>query len=183
MTVGAGALVTFIGLLLALAGVGCGVWAYVDTVRKHDTLPVWPWADRQVRRVRAWQPFRRNIRAGSGTTGVALAGSAVAVVSGTGSLTVIKADESLDERVARLELRLEQAEKQVMEYRTQGERAEARLLETVTDQGQRLDAADEQLHKLTKSVAVSSARLQLIGLILVGLGTMLMAVPTIAAAL
>jgi hypothetical protein len=35
----AAAVVTGLGLLLALAGVGCGVIAYVDSVRQHDTLP------------------------------------------------------------------------------------------------------------------------------------------------
>jgi hypothetical protein len=53
----------------------------------------------------------------------------------------------------------------------------------LAEQGHRLDAADDQLEMLAKSVAVSTARQQLPGLILVGIGTVVMAVPAFAAAL
>lgn len=66
--------------------------------------------------------------------------------------------------------------------KARAEQAERLLGEQLAQQGRRLEDADEQLRALAKSVAVSTARLQLIGLILVGIGTALMAVPTIAAA-
>jgi hypothetical protein len=47
------AAVTLIGLVLVIVGTGCGVHAYIATVREHDELPVWPWAARKVERTLA----------------------------------------------------------------------------------------------------------------------------------
>ena len=110
MSPGLSALVTMVGLVLALAGVGCGVWAYIQAVKQHDTLPVWPWADRQVQRVRELHPSKRDMRPTSGTATIALAGSAI----GSGeafAVTAVRGNETMEERIERLELRFEQAEK------------------------------------------------------------------------
>lgn len=183
MTPGLSALVTGVGLVLALAGVGCGVWAYIQTVKQHDTLPVWPWAGRQIERVREWRAFKRDVRQGFGTAPIALAGSAIGSGEAFGALTVVRGNETVQERMDRLERRLEQAEKRAVEDRALADQAHARISQQLADQGHQLDEADEQLRQLAKSVAVSTARLQLVGLILVGLGTAVMALPTLSAAL
>jgi hypothetical protein len=177
---GLSALVTAVGLVLAVGGVGCGVWAYIQAVKQHDTLPVWPWANRQIQRVREWRPFKRDARQGSGTATIALAGSAIGRGEACGALTVVKGDETVEERIER---RLQHAEKRAAEDRARADEADARISQQLTDQEHRFDKADEQLRQLTKSVAVSTARLQLVGLILVGLGTAVMALPTLFAAL
>lgn len=176
------AVVTGIGLLLALAGVGCGVAAYIGSVRQYDTLPVWPWASTTIRLLRARLTCKRDVRTGSGTGTIVLAGSAIGSAEAFGDASVIKSDETVDERMARLEARLQLIEERGGAEQARAEMAERLLEEQLTKQGRRLEDADEQLRALAKSVAVSSARLQLVGLILVGFGTMLMAVPTIFAA-
>src|SRR5947209_14853245 len=183
MTPGLSALVTMVGLMLALAGVGCGGWAYIQTVKQHDTLPVWPWSDRQMQRVREWRPFKRDVRSTSGTATIALTGSAIGSGEAFGAVTVVRGNETVEERIERLELRFEQAEKRAVEDRVRADQADARISQQLADQGHRLDEADEQPRQLAKSVAVSTARLQLAGLILVGLGTAVMALPTLFAAI
>ena len=49
----------------------------------------------------------------------------------------------------------------------------------VDDQAAQLRAADDDIRELASSIAVSTMKLQLWGLILVGGGTVLMAVPTL----
>lgn len=176
------ALVTGLGLVLALAGVACGVIAYIKTVREHDTLPVWPWADRQLERARKLLRRKPEVRHGGGTVTM-LAGHASGTGTAFGALDVIRSDESLDERIRRLEQRVERAEHQMADETARATKAESQLVDRLAEQGRQLNEADEQLRQLTKAVAVSTARLQLLGLILVGSGTALMALPTIAAAL
>jgi len=183
MTPGLSAIITGLGLVLALVGVRCGICAYVQTVRQHDTLPVWSWADRQIKRVRDWSPIKRDVRQGSGTTTIALGASSIASAEAFDTPTVIRDDETIEERVERLELRLEQAERRAAEERERAEKTDAEISQEIYNQARRLDDADEQLRQLTKSVAVSTARVQLTGLILVGFGTAIMALPTLGAAL
>jgi hypothetical protein len=183
MTPWLSAFITAVGLAVVLAGVACGIWAYVQTVRQHDTLPVWPWADRQMKRVRDWRPFKRGARQVSGTVTINLGGASMASTGAVGILTVVRADETIEERVERLERRLEQAETRAVEERARAEKASAEISQEIHNQTRRLDDADEQLRQLTKSVAVSTARVQLAGLILVGTGTVIMALPTLGAAL
>lgn len=47
-------LITLIGLVLVLVGVGCGIVAYNRTRREHGGGPLWPWASGVARRLRNW---------------------------------------------------------------------------------------------------------------------------------
>jgi cysteine synthase len=178
----AAAIVTGFGLLLALAGVGCGIAAYVASVRQHDTMPVWPWASRMITHARQRLTFKRDVRAGSGTATISLAGSAIGSGEAFGTLSVARSNETVDERIGRLEARVQLVEERAGAEQARAEKAERLLEEQMNRQGRLMEEADEQLRELAKAVAIGSARLQLVGLILVGVGTMLMAVPTIAAA-
>ncbi|MDN5750125.1 MAG: hypothetical protein L0H64_16705 [Pseudonocardia sp.] len=122
------AVVTGIGLLLALAGVGCGVAAYIGSVRQYDTLPEWPWASTTIKLLRARLTFKRDVRTGSGTGTIVLAGSAIGSAEASGVGSVIKSDESVDERMARLEARLQLLEERGGAEQARAEKAE-RLLE------------------------------------------------------
>jgi hypothetical protein len=46
-------LITLIGLVLVLVGVGCGIVAYNRTRREHGGGSLWPWASRVARRLDA----------------------------------------------------------------------------------------------------------------------------------
>jgi hypothetical protein len=96
MTPGLSALVTGVGLALAVAGVGCGVWAYIRTVKQHDTLPVRPWADCQIQGVLEWHPFKGNVRPTSVTATIAFAGSALGSGEAFGALTVVRGNETVE---------------------------------------------------------------------------------------
>lgn len=82
-----------------------------------------------------------------------------------------------------LQERLERVQRDVMQIRPEVQRHVDKLTARIMEQGDRLAVADEQIRALARSVAVSSARLQLVGLILVGLGTALMAIPAVVSAL
>lgn len=169
------AVITGLGLVLALTGVGCGLRAYVLSVREHDTAPVWPWADRQVQRVRALLPSRKP----AGRI-VSVAGIASAEAFGSATVTVDEGPPGdVQVQLERLRQRIEGVESRLVAERQRSDEADARIRAELIEQGQRLDGADEQLGALARSVAVSTARLQLVGLILVGLGTALMAVPAV----
>ncbi|GEL27136.1 hypothetical protein PSU4_60900 [Pseudonocardia sulfidoxydans NBRC 16205] len=174
-------IVTLIGLALAVGGVVCGVKAFVETLHEHDPTPVFPGAARQLDRARALLQRRKRVHAAEvhmTSTGQAT----VTVTSGGGAhLTVGKADESVDERFARLEAGLAKLAAQMIAGRAEVQGELDRATKRIVEQGDRLDVADAGLRALAKSVAVSTARLQLWGLILVGCGTVLMAVPAIVA--
>lgn len=135
-----------------------------------------------MRRVRAWRPLRRSRERAEGpiTRTVDLSGSAHA--AGSASAVLIKAGEAVEVRITRLEARLEQAEQQAAKDRSHAREAERQISERLVVQGMRLNEADGQLRELARSVAVSSARLQIVGLILVGVGTVVMAVPALVVA-
>lgn len=173
---------TGFGLLLVLVGVGCGIRAYVNTVRQLDTRPVWPWADEQLKRLRESWPFRQAEQV-PGLRKIDLTDHGIGSDEAFGTPTVIRADETVDERVARLERRLQHVEELTDEHRAQAERAAGQLAEQLIEQGRRLDGSDEQIRQLARSAAVGGVRLQLIGLIFVGIGTAIMAVPTLLAVL
>ncbi|WP_300014942.1 hypothetical protein [Pseudonocardia sp.] len=169
-------------MLLAVVGVGCGVAAYVGSVRQFDTMPVWPWASAQIKILRERLTFKRDMRTGRGTAKLVITATGIGSAEAFGVGSVFNSDESIDERMARVETRLQLLEERGGAEQARAEKAERLLEEQLAKQGRRLEEADEQLRALAKAVAVSSARLQLVGLILVGIGTMLMAVPTIVAA-
>jgi hypothetical protein len=173
------AIVTGIGLLFAIGGVACGVIGFARTIHDYDTEPVWIWGGRQVQNARRAlgrpQP-REHVKTGAG------------VATGTGSAFNVTAqadhpaDTPLDVLVGILTRRVDAAVAQATIDRDRTEQATAGLMADLDAHAQRLDSADLELEKLAKSTVVSSARLQLWGLILVGAGTGMMAIPTIAAA-
>lgn len=181
MTPIAAATWTFLGLLLALGGVACGLRAYVLTVQQHDDLPVWPWAHRQVDRLRALNPWRKRERPVAANLS-SVAGVIATASAGSGTLTVGRPDETLEERVERLQMRIEQVAGWMIAEAGRATEAETKLSQRIEDQHAQLSTMDDQLRELATSVAVDTARLQICGLMLVGIGTALMAIPTIIAA-
>src|SRR5688572_17424573 len=119
-------------------------------------MPVWPWADRQIKRIRELLPIKRVVRKGSGAATIALADTAMGSAEAFGVPSIVRSDETLDERFTRLEARMQLLEEQVANEQARAEKAERLLEERVAQQGRRLDDADDQLRALTKSVAVSS---------------------------
>jgi hypothetical protein len=67
---------------------------------------VWPWADRQIKRVRELLPIKRDVREGSGTGTITLTGRGMGSAVAFGGPSTIRADETVDERLSWLEGRL-----------------------------------------------------------------------------
>lgn len=177
----AAAVITGIGLLLALGGIACGARAYVLTVHEYDELPVWPRVHRQAERLRGLIRGRHREH----TAAVSLsskAGGVATATAGSGTLTVGQADDTLDERVERLQNRIEQVAQMAIVESSRATVAEDKLAQRIEEHRAELTEVDDQLRNLATAVAVDTARLQISGLVLVGFGTVLMAVPAVVAA-
>lgn len=181
MSPGWSAAVTIVGLVFVIAGIWCGVDAYVATVREHDELPVWPWAARKAERALALARSRRAQEPPPPPRTIEPASIPSGERFGTPTITQ-SPPPTLEERLEKLERRQLETDEQVAATRARVKEMTADLRRELAEQGHRLDAADTQLESLAKSTAVSGARQQLLGLILVGVGTVVMALPTLAAA-
>jgi hypothetical protein len=111
----------------------------------------------------------------SGAVSAAVAGSATVVVSGP----EIDTDLPVEERVRLLIHRVKNIENQASSDRSRFAKGLNQVKTRVDDQAAQLRTADGDLRELARSIAVSTVKLQLWGLILVGGGTVLMAVPTL----
>jgi hypothetical protein len=173
-------LTTLIGLLAVLAGIGCGVTAYSRTHAEHADVPLWPAlyrAGQAIRRVWVRYVLRRPdvMVSVSGAASAAVVSSATVVVSGP----EIDTDLPVEEQVRFLIHRVKNIENQVSSDRSRFAKGLDQVKARVDDQTAQLRAADGDIRELARSIAVSTVKLQLWGLILVGGGTVLMAVPTL----
>jgi hypothetical protein len=75
--------------------------------------------------------------------------------------------------------RVELVEAQATADRTRHNEEIGQLRSDLSVQGPQLRQADEALRLMAKDIAAGTARLQIIGLILVGLGTVIMALSTL----
>lgn len=174
-------LTTIFGLLTTGAGIGCAWAAFSRSHAEHGDGPLWPAVHRGgqvVRQVWRRHVLRRRGRvvnlAGSASVG-AFAASAWAVVTGP----EIDPDLPLEEQVRLLVRRVRNIESQASSDRARFAKNLGDLTAQVGGQAAELRAADEGIRELARSIAVSTVKLQLWGLLLVGVGTVLMALPTL----
>lgn len=113
--------------------------------------------------------------AGAATITVAVAGTATG--SGSAHASLGKLDASVEDRLDHLQKQLDQMIATVDGHLRRAREAEARLATQMGEQTARLEAADARLQEMTTEIAVGSSALQLRGLVAVGFGTVLMAVP------
>jgi hypothetical protein len=173
-------LTMLIGLLAVLAGIGCAATAYSRTHAEHADVPLWPTLHRTDQAIR--RLWVRYVLRHPGVTinrtlteSTAVADSVTAVVSGL----EIDTDLSVEEQVRLLIHRVRNIENQASSDRSHFAKGLDRVKARVDDQAAQLRAADGDIRELARSIAVSTVKLQLWGLILVGGGTVLMAVPTL----
>lgn len=173
-------LTTLLGLLAVLAGIGCGATAYSRTYAEHADVPLWPAmyrAGQAIRRVWVRYVLRRPgvTVSVNGAASAAVTSSATVVASGP----EIDTDLPVEEQVRFLIHRVKNIENQASSDRSRFARGLDQVKTRVDDQTAQLRAADGDIRELARSIAVSTVKLQLWGLILVGGGTVLMAVPTL----
>jgi hypothetical protein len=175
-------LLTWVGLFVTLVGVGCGVIAYRRTWTEHGSGPLWPVVHRGGTLLRHWMmrllPFRRR-RGVTVQAGAALSAEAAMSVRAIKSGLLVPDDAPLDQQIRLLVRRIEHVEYEAAEDRKQHKTDIKAVRADMSNLAMRLRQADRDLEALAKSVAASTVRLQVVGLILVGSGTSLMALPTI----
>jgi hypothetical protein len=175
--------VVVLGLIVTLIGIACGMLALGRTWTEHapgqPLVPVTkPLA---VARGKAGRLLsrRRPEEMVSKKDSDLLTGGIVEASGSLGLKMLPKKGATTDELVDLLMRRVDRIEAIAEADRSaaHAEAAELRSdLEAVTN---RLDAETRQLEAATRSLAVGTVRLQLAGLILVGIGTALMAVPSL----
>jgi hypothetical protein len=102
-----------------------------------------------------------------------------AVITATVSGPAIPADALVEEKIRLLIRRVELVEAHATADRTRHNEEIGQLRSDLSTQGSQLRQADEVLRLMAKDIAAGTARLQIVGLILVGLGTAIMALPTL----
>jgi hypothetical protein len=93
----------------------------------------------------------------------------------------IPANLPLDEQIRLLLRRVDRIEYEAKQDRELHKTVVQQLRSHIGAEINKLHRANQDLRNTTKSIAISTVRLQMIGLILVGLGTLLMAIPAIYA--
>jgi hypothetical protein len=182
MVVMAVAALTLVGTLLSLGGVLCAAVAFVKTWQEHGEEPLYPQIARRMRTLRGWvrrvllrqQP---QVVAVTGIGTLGMTGSARGVVSAP----PIPDDAELAEKVALLvrHVRHLQAQAETDRQRHDDEvRAIRATLDTVSG---RFHDATLAVESKVKSMVLDTIRLQLVGLFLVGVGTILLAVAGLVA--
>jgi hypothetical protein len=111
----------------------------------------------------------------SGTASAGVACNLTAVVSSP----EIDTDLPVEEQVRLLIYRVKNIENQASSDRSRFTKGLDQVKTRVDDQAAQLRAADGDIRDLARSIAVSTVKLQLWGLVLVGSGTVLMAAPTL----
>jgi len=91
----------------------------------------------------------------------------------------VPSDVSLDEQIYLLMRRIETIESKADHDRVEQAEKSRALNEMIDSLERRTHVADEELQEIARAIAVGTIGLQLWGLFLVGVGTMLMALPSI----
>lgn len=177
---------TVLGLVLVVAGLGYSVAAYHRANAEHGDRPLWP------RLRRAWVAVRRvwvqYVLRRPPIQGRMSATAPAATVTGSGTVTFadpqIDADLPVEEQLRLVIDRLKAVESRTSSDRAQFTTDLHEIRHEINTQVTRLRAADEETRSLVRAVAADPVTLkyQLRGLFLVGLGTVLMAIPALASA-
>lgn len=86
---------------------------------------------------------------------------------------------ALEKQVMLLVQRVNNIEKAARDDRGRHNQDVKAVHDEINKLGERLDQADRDVERLAKDAVVGTARLQLSGLLLVGMGTVLMAIPAV----
>lgn len=170
-----------LGTALNLFGLYCGGKAFVAAWRKYGDGDLWPWirktasAARAVgRRIAFWR--RRD------TTVFSVSGSAHAATSASAYVTARPGFPDTDheeQRYAQLQRAIEMAFDQMLEDRSRANRQNAEFEKRLSEIKTQVEGETRRLEDLSKEIASGDVRLQLLGLMAIGFGTVLLALPSI----
>ncbi|TKG67533.1 hypothetical protein [Prauserella endophytica] len=165
-----------VGLVLTLAGTSCGALALYRNHQKYGSGLLFPKLARLKsdlsRVIRRRGP---NVRAGAGTATLRLETSGATGVAEK----AISATAPFDQQVALILERIREVEGRLTERHRRDIKEMKESIHTLKASS---EAADQSITRLAKDVAAGSVQLQLWGLILVGIGTILLAIPSLSMA-
>lgn len=171
-----------VGLAVTVLGIACGLFAFGTTLQEYDP-PVVKWWPRFV------NAFRRlSIRIGNllvGPRPQVFRPTGIPSEERVGKPTIrlgdieVPDDIPLAEQIRLLLRRVEHVENVARTDRQQAQKRDESLRADLAAAVDRLDAADARIEGDARRMSLGSARLQMWGLLLVGIGTIAMTVPAL----
>ena len=165
----------FIGLLLNVAGVTLAGWALGQDYRKHADQPMLP----KVAAAKRWflvkvlrQTRSVTIPGGKATGTVTFTGS------GTGFATPA-ADAPVDHQIAYLRDQVLKLHNRISEQRSEITEEINTVRQSVTDAARDAHEAVASVRDMARDIATGTVKIQMLGLLLVGLGSAVAAVPVV----
>lgn len=163
-----------IGLVLNIAGVSLAGWALRQDYRKHARRPLLPWAAARewfmVKVLRQTRSINVNVGSVRGT---------IAVVSSATGIVTPAADAPMDSQIAYLR-------DQVMTLHTmigeQGRKISAEIAKVDRAVGEARQDAQEavtNIEEMARDIATGTVKIQLSGLLLIGIGSIIAALPVV----
>lgn len=169
------------GTILNVLGLVCSARALVHAWEAYGQGPLLPWLANGL----IWAAaMRRHLKpwAKRNATVQTLSGSVTATSSVSGRVTVqvdFPEDLSDRERIDRLVRAVKGIYNELGEARSISNREQAEVSERVSKLAAQLDTESKRLETLSKEAVSQDVRLQLLGLLFIGFGTVLTLVPTI----
>ncbi|MDQ3224692.1 MAG: hypothetical protein M3Q75_14655 [Gemmatimonadota bacterium] len=175
-------IIAVLGVSLNLAGAGCSAAALVQSHERHGHGPIEPWLALWSNRVvAAWQ---RHVLRRPRRTVVGASHSTTLDIAGTGAASVtlhvgFPAHRSVEHQVAWLHDRITDLQARAEQDRSAHRAAVTALSDEVTAHVAQIDDRLSTLDETTSEIGAGTVRLQLRGLALVVLGTVLSIIPTV----
>lgn len=168
------------GTLLSVAGIILGGIALARAWAEHGDGPLSPKLYRAIQAIRATLArlafWRKPPKIAAASTGVSVAVG----VSAEGFARVGFQDGlSQDERLERLEQAVRGVYAELTSIRNASKRTGKQLTSRLADLETRLHSEGDRLEALTRGIASADVRIQLVGLVCIGVGTVLLAVPSV----
>lgn len=164
-----------IGLLFNVAGTSLAGWALWQDYSQHADRPLLPWAAS----ARAW--FRLNVlRRKPRTISVTTSGTASwnVATSASGSVS-LAADAPIDRQIAYLREQVESLHDRIGEQRREFSDDISRVNQALSQARTEAHEAVTRVEKMAKGIATGTVKIQIIGLMLVGFGSVIAALPVV----
>jgi hypothetical protein len=175
-----------IGLLLNLAGLACALLAFQGTwqqgAQESEMGHIWPWWYDTRRATWLWVQQhlgRRRDRTVHlvSAADVAVAADIAASVIVTGG--PINEGDPLHGQIKAVDHRVELVERALADERTERDRQVNRLSQDTQQHFERLRVGDAEVRKLALGLTLGTVRLQMIGVVLLAVGTIVGSIPVV----
>ncbi len=166
--------VTIIGLILNIAGASLAGWALRQDYRKHARKPLLPWAAaREWFLVKVLRQTRSvAIHGGTARGTFAFLGSATGIVTPA-------ADAPMDSQIAYLRDQVMTLHSMIGEQRREISAETGKVHKAVREARQDAQDAVTSVEEMARDIATGTVKIQLFGLLLIGMGSIIAALPVV----